>query len=376
MADIVRPGLEGVIAGETSICAVRAEEGKLIYRGYDVHMLAEQATFEEVAYLLLYRRLPNKAEFAAFDKELKANRELPPGVMDILRSFPSQVPPMDSLRAAVAALSLFDPDRRDDSPEANLRKAIRLLARMSTLVAALHRISEGGEVFLPNQNLSHAANFLYMLRGESPDDFEARVLEVTLILYAEHEFNASTFTARVVASTLSDLYGAIVAAMAALKGPLHGGANEKAMEVLLEIGDANRAESWLLNALKEKKRIMGFGHRIYKKADSRVELAKKWGGMLAERKKDENWHAICRTVESVMRREKNLFPNVDFYSAPIYYLMGIPVPLYTPLFACSRVVGWCAHVMEQWGKNRLFRPNSLYVGPESLNFIPLEERNP
>ena len=374
MADIVRPGLEGVIAGETSICAVRAEEGKLIYRGYDVHVLAEEATFEEVAHLLLYRRLPGKAELQAFDKELKANRELPQGVLDILRSFPTQAPAMDSLRAAVAVLGLFDPDQGDDSAEVNLRKATRLLARMSTLVAALHRISEGRDVVPPNPSLSHAANFLYMLRGKSPDDFEPHVVEVTLIVYAEHEFNASTFTARVVASTLSDLYGAIVAAMAALKGPLHGGANEKAMEVLLEIGDANRAESWVLNALKEKKRIMGFGHRIYKKADSRVELAKKWGEMLAERKKEKNWHAICRTVEDVMRREKNLFPNVDFYSAPIYYLMGIPVPLYTPLFACSRVAGWCAHVMEQREKNRLFRPNSLYIGPEGLNFLPLVER--
>lgn len=374
MAEIVKPGLEGVFAGETSICAVRPEEGKLIYRGYDVHALAEQASFEEVAYLLLHQRLPTQSELQAFDLQLKAKRELPPGVLEILRSLPSHMPAMDSLRAAVSISGLYDPDLQDDSNEANLRKSVCLLARLTTLVAALQRISQGLEVLSPDPNLNHAANFLYMLRGHSPEEFEARVLEVTFILYAEHEFNASTFTARVVASTLSDLYGAVTAALASLKGPLHGGANEKAMEVLLEIGDPSRAEAWVLNALKEKRRIMGFGHRIYKKVDSRVELAKKWGKMLAERKKETRWHEICDTVETVIRKEKNLFPNVDFYSAPIYYLMRIPISLYTPLFACSRVVGWSAHVIEQRKKNRLFRPNSLYIGPEGLDFTPVGKR--
>ncbi|MFQ5541975.1 MAG: citrate/2-methylcitrate synthase [Candidatus Binatia bacterium] len=370
----VKPGLEGVVAGETSICAVRPQEGKLIYRGYDIHVLAEEVSFEEVAYLLLYQRLPTKSELKTFDQQLKAHRELPPGFLETLRSLPSHGPAMDHLRAAASILGLYDPDLENDSPEANLRKSIRLLGQLTTIVAAQQRISQGLKVVSPNPNLNHAANFLYMLRGKSPEELEVRVLDITFTLYAEHEFNASTFTARVVASTLSDLHGAVTGALASLKGPLHGGANEKAMEVLLEIGDPSRAEAWVLNALKEKKRIMGFGHRIYKKADSRVELAKKWGKKLAEKEKNTKWHEICEIVENVMRREKNLFPNVDFYSAPIYNLMGIPINLYTPLFACSRVVGWSAHVMEQKQKNRLFRPNSLYIGPEALQFRPIEKR--
>ena len=372
---IVKPGLEGVVAGETSICAVRPQEGKLIYRGYDIHVLAEEVSFEEVAYLLLNRRLPTQSELRAFDLQLKAHRELPPGLLETLRSLPSHGPAMDRLRAAATILGLYDPDLEDDSPEANLRKSISLLAQLTTLVAAQERILQGLEVVAPNPDLSHAANFLYMLRGKSPEELEVRVLDITFILYAEHEFNASTFTARVVASTLSDLYGAVTGALASLKGPLHGGANEKAMEVLLEIGDPAHAEAWVLNALKEKRRIMGFGHRIYKKADSRVELAKKWGRKLAEKEKNTKWHEICEIVEGVIRREKNLFPNVDFYTAPLYYLMRIPIRLYTPLFACSRVVGWSAHVMEQKEKNRLFRPNSLYIGPEGLQFLPLEKRS-
>lgn len=373
---IVKPGLEGVFAGETSICAVRPEEGKLIYRGYDLHLLAEEVSFEEVAYLLLYQRLPNQSELESFDQQLKSYRDLPPALLETLRSLPSHGPAMDTLRAATTILALYDPDLEDDSPEANLRKSMRLLARLTTLVAAQHRISQGIEVISPNPKLNHAANFLYMLRGNPPEELEVRVLDITFILYAEHEFNASTFTARVIASTLSDLYGAVTGALAALKGPLHGGANEKAMEVLLKIGDSDQAEAWVLNALKEKKRIMGFGHRIYKKADSRVELAKKWGKKLAEKEKNTKWHEICTIVEDVIRREKNLFPNVDFYTAPLYYLMGIPIKLYTPLFACSRVVGWSAHVIEQKQKNRLFRPNSLYIGPEGLDSFPLAKRNP
>lgn len=249
---IVKPGLEGVFAGETSICAVRPEEGKLIYRGYDLHLLAEEVSFEEVAYLLLYQRLPNQSELESFDQQLKSYRDLPPALLETLRSLPSHGPAMDTLRAATTILALYDPDLEDDSPEANLRKSMRLLARLTTLVSAQHRISQGIEVISPNPKLNHAANFLYMLRGNPPEELEVRVLDITFILYAEHEFNASTFTARVIASTLSDLYGAVTGALAALKGPLHGGANEKAMEVLLEIGDSDQAEAWVLNALKEK----------------------------------------------------------------------------------------------------------------------------
>ena len=370
----VKAGLEGVVAGETAICALRVEEGRLLYRGYDVHDLAEQAAFEEVAHLVLFGRLPTRADLDSFDAELKSNRALPAGVMDSLALLPSDAVPMDALRTAVSALALHDPDAGDDSRPANLRKATRLLARMATAVAALHRLSRGLDAVAPDPGLNHAANFLYMLRGERPDEFEAKALEVTLILYMEHEFNASTFTARVIASTLSDLYGAVVGAVAALKGPLHGGANEKAMEVLLEIGDPARAEAWVQESLRRKERVMGFGHRIYKTADSRVELAKKWGGLLGRHLDDSRWSDVCATVEDVMRREKGLFPNVDFYAAPIYYMMKIPMGLNTPIFAMSRVAGWCAHVMEQMEHNRLFRPNSRYVGPEGLAFEPLDRR--
>ncbi len=369
----VKPGLEGVVAGETAICSVRPE-GELIYRGYDVHDLAEQAAFEEVAYLVLHGRLPSRAEFDAFDEELRSQRALPPGVVESLKGLPSDAVPMDALRTAVSALALYDPDAGDDSRDANLRKATRLLARMATVVAALHRLSQGLEVVEPDPKLHHAANFLYMLRGERPEEFEARVLEVTLILYMEHEFNASTFTARVIASTLSDLYGAVVGAIAALKGPLHGGANEKAMDVILEIGEPERAEAWVEESLRRKERVMGFGHRIYKTADSRVEVAKKWGVLLGRQLDDTRLSDICITVEEVMRREKNLCPNVDFYAAPIYHMMKIPISLNTPIFAMSRVVGWSAHIIEQMDNNRLYRPNSRYVGATDLEFQPLERR--
>ena len=370
----VKAGLEGVVAGETAICALRVEEGRLLYRGYDVHELAERAAFEEVAYLVLFGRLPTRAELGSFDAELKSHRALPAGVMDSLALLPSDAVPMDALRTAVSTLALHDPDQGDDSRHANLRKATRLLARMAAAVAALHRLSQGLDVVAPDPGLGHAANFLYMLRGERPDELEAKVLEVTLILYMEHEFNASTFTARVIASTLSDLYGAVVGAIAALKGPLHGGANEKAMDVILEVGDPARAEAWVQESLRRKERVMGFGHRIYKTADSRVELAKKWGGLLGRHLDDSRWIDVCAAVEDVMRREKGLFPNVDFYAAPIYYMMKIPMGLNTPLFAMSRVVGWCAHVIEQMDHNRLFRPNSRYVGAEGLAFEPLDRR--
>ena len=333
----VKPGLEGVVAGETAICSVRPE-GELIYRGYDVHDLAEQAGFEEVAYLVLTGRLPTKVELEVFDAELRSNRALPPGVIESLALLPSDAVPMDALRTAVSTLALYDPEAGDDSHDANLRKATRLLARMATVVAAQHRLSQGLEVVAPDPELSHAANFLYMLRGERPDEFEARVLEVTLILYLEHEFNASTFAARVIASTLSDLYGAVVGAVAALKGPLHGGANEKAMDVILEIGEPARAEAWVEESLRQNKRVMGFGHRIYKTADSRVVVAKKWGALLGKQLDDTRLSDICITVEEIMRREKNLCPNVDFYAAPIYHMMKIPVSLNTPIFAMSRVV--------------------------------------
>jgi citrate synthase len=281
---------------------------------------------------------------------------------------------MDSLMIVVGALGVVDPDARSNTNEANMRKAIRLIAKIPTVIAAQCRISQGREPVKPEKRFSHAANFLYMLRGEGPEDFESRVLDTSLILYAEHELNASTFAARVTASTLSDMHSAVVSALGALKGPLHGGANERAMEMLLKIGGPEKAEAWVKEALSRKTRIMGFGHRVYKKEDPRAAFIKKSAEELSERLGEKRWIDTARRVEDVMAREKGLHANLDFYSGPAYYLLGIPIPLYTSIFAAARVVGWAAHVMEQLTDNRLIRPRGEYTGPERRRLMPLKSR--
>lgn len=368
------PGLEGIAAGITRICEVNPEKQKLTYRGYDIEELAAQSTYEEVAYLLLNGELPTKTGLAAFSLKLISERKLPPSLYQMLKLMPRSVEPMDGIRTGVSFLGGTDPDVSDNSHDANLRKAIRLIAQMATMVAAHYRMSAGLAPVEPSSDLPHAANLFYMIAGRRPEEVEARALDVTLILYAEHTFNASTFTARVIASTLADMHAAVSGALSALKGPLHGGANERVMEMLLEIGDPSMAEEWITKALREKRRIMGFGHRIYKWGDSRVPTLRRIGNDLSERLGEKRWVEIAEIVERVMEREKGLYPNADFPCACVYYMLGLPTPLYTPIFAVSRVAGWAAHVLEQHGDNRLIRPDSLYRGHTNRSYAPIDQR--
>ncbi len=357
------PGLAGVIAGETAICLVDPNAG-LMYRGYDIHDMAQKASFEEVAYLLLNGELPDAKQLAEFRQQLAAERALPGPVMDMLRLLPRGSHPMDMLRTGVSMLGAFDKDLNDHSHDANVRKSIRLIARVSTLITDGWRILHGQEPVPEKPDLTQAANFFYKLEGKVPQTWQIRMLDTIFNLYADHEFNASTFTARVVASTLSDIYAAVTAACAALKGPLHGGANEESMKMLEEIGVPERAEAWLKKKLANKEKIMGFGHRVYKKGDSRVPAMREIGRELGRRTGKEQWIPICEKLEEIMDREKHLCANVDLYAAPVFAMLGFSPELNTPLFAASRVAGWCAHVVEQQDHNRLIRPRSLYVGPQ------------
>ena len=357
------PGLAGVIAGETAICWVDPNAG-LMYRGYDIHGMAQKATFEEVAYLLLNGELPNGKQLAEFTQQIAAERAVPQPVMEMLRLLPKTTHPMDMLRTGVSMLSPFDKDLNDNSHDANIRKSIRLIGRVSTLITDGWRISQGEQPFPEKPELTQAANFFYKLDGKVPEDWKTRMLNTIFNLYADHEFNASTFAARVTASTLADMYAAVTSAVATLKGPLHGGANEESAKMLEEIGTQDRAEAWLMKKLQTKEKIMGFGHRVYKKGDSRVPAMREIGRDLGKRAGKEEWIPICEKLEEVMDREKHLCANVDLYAAPVFWLLEFPPKLNTPLFAASRVAGWCAHVTEQHDHNRLIRPRSLYVGHE------------
>jgi 2-methylcitrate synthase/citrate synthase II len=356
------PGLAGVIAGETQICSVDPNAG-LTYRGYDIHEMAEQASFEEVAYLLLNDELPNLKNLAEFTRQIAAERELPAQVVKMLRLMPQSAHPMDMLRTGVSMLGVFDPELNDNSHAANVRKSVRLIARVSTLITDGWRILHGEEPLPEKRDLTQAGNFFYKLKGEVPQTWQIRMLDTIFILYADHEFNASTFAARVAASTLADMYAAVTAACGTLKGPLHGGANEESMKMLGEIKTADRAESWLKEKLASKEKIMGFGHRVYKKGDSRVPVMREIGRDLGKRTGKEQWIPICEKLEETMEREKHLCANVDLYAAPVLTMLGFPAVLNTPIFAASRVAGWCAHVVEQHDNNRLIRPRSLYTGP-------------
>ena len=357
------PGLAGVIAGETEICWVDPNAG-LMYRGYDIHEMAEQASFEEVAYLLLNGELPTVEQLGEFARQLSKERELPAAVVKMLRLMPPGTHPMDMLRTGVSMLGVFDEELNDHSHQANIRKAIRLIARVSTLVTDGWRISHDEEPLEEKVDLTQAGNFFYKLRGEIPQAWQIRMLDTIFILYADHEFNASTFAARVTASTLADMYAAVTTACGTLKGPLHGGANEESMKMLDDIQTPERAEEWLKKKLAQKAKIMGFGHRVYKKGDSRVPIMREIGRDLGERTGKENWIPICEKLEQTMEREKQLCANVDLYAAPVFTMLGFPPELNTPIFASSRVAGWCAHVVEQHDHNRLIRPRSLYTGPE------------
>jgi citrate synthase len=365
------PGLEGVIAGETAIATV---EGGLLYRGYPIEQLASEATFLEVAYLLLHCEFPNQEVLADFQSILAESAEVDPTIMRLLADIPLNVGGMDVLRTGISALAHFDPQLQDDDRNANIAKTVRLLARIPILIAARYRQSQGLPLVESNSELSFAANLLHLITAKEPSALQERAMEVSLILYAEHEFNASTFTARVVTSTGSDLYSAITAAVGALKGPLHGGANERVIQVLREVGSAKNAEPWVREALSQKRRIMGFGHRVYKTGDPRATILRKYCIQLAAETGETELEEIADTIETVVRQEKGLPPNLDWPSARLYHYLGIAVELYTPLFVASRVLGWAAHVIEQSENNRLIRPRSRYTGPPRREFTPLSER--
>lgn len=366
------PGLEGVIAGETAISTI---EGGLRYRGYPIEELAEQSDFEEVAFLVLNGELPAQAEFAAFRERMANARAVPESILHFYESIPSDVPAMDVLRTGVSAVAHHDPEIGSNDHDANLRKAERILAVAPTLVAARSRLKRGLRPVPPRTDLTHAANFLYMVRGTAPDDIEVRAMDTALILYAEHEFNASTFTARVTASTLADLHSAIVAGICALKGPLHGGANERAVEVMESVGSAANAESWIRDALAKKVRIMGFGHRVYKTGDPRAAILKRFCRELAPQKNAGEWEQIADTLEKIMWDEKKLPPNMDWPAGRLFHMLGLETELYTPIFVASRISGWAAHVIEQHDHNRLIRPRANYTGPGLRSYLPVGDRS-
>ena len=372
MTDMIyRPGLEGIIAGETAISTIT---GGLRYRGYAIEDLASHASFEEVAYLILYGELPKREEFEAFCTRLKGAMRLPPALGKILSEIPATASPMDVLRSAASLLAHFDAEAASIETGAERRKAERLLAQLPVALGVFHRKRNNQAPCEADPDLSLAANVLWLLTGERPTAEAARAMDVTLILYAEHEYNASAFTARVVASTLSDLHSAVTAAIGALKGPLHGGANERVMEVLEEVKSPDRAEAWVRDALARKVRIMGFGHRVYKEGDPRARYLKELSRELARQTGKEALEQIADVIEEVVRNEKGLPPNLDWPSARVYHYLGLPIDLYTPLFVLSRVVGWCAHVIEQHAHNRLIRPRARYTGPDLRPWVPMDER--
>jgi citrate synthase len=367
-------GLEGVIAASTAISRIDGINGRLYYRGLDINDLAEHSTFEETTALLWYGKLPNQQQLESFTQKVVANRQIPNEVLALMMSMPKKTTAMEVLRTAVSALSAYDPEDLDNSLEANVHKSIRLTASMPTVVAAWERIRNNQWPVMPSATLNHAANFLYMLTGKEPDPRAARVLDTSLILHADHGLNASTFSARITASTLSDLHSAIVAAIGTLKGPLHGGANEQVMRMLLEIGDLARTDQYIRGALNSKKKIMGFGHRVYKADDPRAAWLQRLSKSLSETTGPKRWYEISERVRELVQNQKELPVNVDFYSASVYYTLGIPIDLFTPIFAISRVAGWTAHIYEQYSDNRLIRPESEYIGPMDVPYTPIGER--
>jgi citrate synthase len=376
MSTVGKAGLEDVVVSTSDICFIDGHEGRLVYRGYNVDDLAAHATFEEVVYLLWFGALPTKKEYDAFYKTISATatRRLPPRMLALLRALPKKATPMEVLRTGVSALSAFDPDAADNSREASVRKATRLTAQMPTLVAAWERIRSGKPIVAPNPRLNLAANFLYMMSGKKPSDLAVKTFDVALILHADHEFNASTFAARVTAATMSDMHSAITSAIGALKGPLHGGANEQVMLMVEKIKDPAKAEAWIRKAIADKMRLMGFGHRVYRVEDPRAKHLRRLAGELGREAGDDSALRILNTVARVVTEEKHIYPNVDLYSGAGYASMGIKTDQFTPIFAMSRVSGWAAHVLEQHGNNRLIRPRADYTGPTRQAYVPMSQR--
>jgi len=365
------PGLAGVIAGETQIACV--DQGKLLYRGYPIHELAEKATFEEVAYLLLFDHLPNDEQTAQFAATLDKYRALPAPLVEALRGIPASAPMMDVLRSMVSYTGHFDPITGKANDE-NRERAIWLTAQIASIIAARFRLLNGKEPLDPRPGLGHAAQLLYQLHGTDPDPLAAELVDLTLVLYAEHDFNASTFTARVICSTLSDLVSSIVGAIGALKGSLHGGANEAAMEMLEKFKTAEEAKAWITNALANKEKVMGFGHRVYKNGDHRADILERKLRKLAHKLGQENWMAIYDAIKEPMVTQKKIFPNVDYPCGLTYFLLGLPLDVYTPLFVASRITGWSAHFLEQSRDNRIYRPLSNYIGYGERPVPPRDER--
>ncbi|MCG3118177.1 MAG: Citrate synthase [bacterium] len=366
-----------MVAALSMISSIDGENGILLYRGMRIEELAAHSTFEETTYFLLYGRLPKRQELTDFENKLRSQRQVPPAVLDLIHKFPPTANAMDLLRTAVSALGLYDPDPKNNTLDKNVARAIELIAAFPTIVAAIQRRRSGKEFVAPRQDLGHAANFLYMVNGEAPSDYVAKVLDVALILHADHGFNASTFTSRVVISSLSDMYSAITAAVGSLKGPLHGGANSEVMSTLQTIGSIDKVEPYVLERLAQKEKVMGFGHRVYHTYDPRARILSQYSQKLAQQTGNAKWFEMSKRIEDIMVREvgeKGIYPNVDFYSATVYYYMGLDQDLFTPIFAVSRISGWTAHVIEQLQNNRLFRPRAIYSGEKNVPYVPVDQR--
>jgi citrate synthase len=367
-------GLREIVAAQTALSDIDGEQGLLWYAGYTIGDLAEHCSFEEVVYLLHNLHLPNQDELDELDEFLAEERELSPFLLKLMQTLAQQASPMSMLRTSVSAASAYDPDGWDVSPEAEYRKAMRLIAKTPTLIAAYHRLRTGREVVPPNPKLPHAANFLWMLSGEEPSHEDADALDTTLVLYADHTMNASTFTARIIASTLSDMFSAITGAIGALKGPLHGGANEQAMKMAEEVGAPDRAAEYVAGRLERHEKVMGFGHAVYRTMDPRATVLKRLAREVGEAHGDTHWADIFEALQTTVYEQKELWPNVDLYAAGVYHMLGIPTDLMTPIFALARMAGWTAHVREQYADNKVIRPGSEYVGPRDQVWVPIEER--
>ncbi len=367
-------GLEDVVAGQSSICLLDGKRGILAYRGYDIHDLVK-GSFEETAYLLLYSKLPNSSELSEFSAKLVKSRSVPQQVIARIKEMPRNIHPMAALRTLVSEAGLYDTQAEDMSSAANLEKSIRMIGMFPLLVAYYDASRNGREFLKPKDSLGHAANFLYLLLGKEQDAEIVKMFDSALILHADHEFNASTFTGRCIAATLSDIYSAVTGAIGALKGPLHGGANEQVMKMLLKVGDPKKAKEWITDALARKEKVMGFGHRVYRTEDPRATHLRKFSERMGERTGQPQWFEMSKTIEQFILEEKHLYSNVDFYSASTYYMMGIPLDLYTPIFAISRVSGWTAHCLEQYANNRIIRPMAEYTGPVDCVWKPASERS-
>ena len=374
MTDEIKKGLLGIVVDETTISQVMPEINSLTYRGYAVQDLCEVCSFEEVAYLILNGDLPNSIQLNKFKKEEKANRNITINLREIINHMPKKAHPMDVARTFVSVMGLEDKETSDNSPEANMRKAMRIFAKTPTAIAAFFRVRKGKKIIKPKKDLSFSENFFYMCFGKVPQKEIVKAFDISLILYAEHSFNVSTFTARTITSSLSDIYGAITGAIASLKGPLHGGANEEVMHMMKKIKTPDKAKSWLIDNLNKKQVVMGFGHRVYKSGDSRVPIMKKYFLKVSKLKKDENLHKIGEIIEKEMLKRKNIHPNLDFPTGPTYHLMGFDTDFFTPIFVIARITGWSAHIMEQYASNKLIRPLSKYKGSKHRKVMLLNQR--